>query len=130
MSSYLRDTRLVSPYSIFFLISMMTAAKMAYKPAMANKAAYAMCGALVVLYRSPLIMPMIKALNPITNAKIHRIQAIIVARALNICGIFTPPVTRIIEVCTGMVLMSIGDNRRRNEKPFCALSPRDTLVKS
>ena len=66
-------------------------------------------------------MPNSKVLKPITNPEIHSIQTSIDARALNICGIFTPPVTRVAKVCTRMVLMSIGTETglRGDDYLFC-----------
>jgi hypothetical protein len=43
----------------------------------------------VVEYRAPVIMPIMRALNPDTIEAIHSIQAMIVARALKIGGIFS-----------------------------------------
>jgi len=40
------------------------------------------------LYSSPEIMPIIKGLNPMTSEEIHIIQTVIVAKALNIGGVF------------------------------------------
>jgi hypothetical protein len=66
---------------------MITTPAIAIKTAAANAAGYTIGIVLSALYRSLLIMPIAKTLNPITNEKIHRTHAIIDARALKIGGI-------------------------------------------
>jgi hypothetical protein len=66
---------------------MITTAPIASKPATAQIAGNIIGAGPVVEYRDPVTRPIIKALNPITIETIHRIQAIIVARALKIGGI-------------------------------------------
>ena len=87
-------------YSRPFLIFMATSAPMPKARATANIAGYAIGTGFAALKRSPAIMPIIKELNPITSPEIQSIQTSIDARALNICGIFPPPVNSVVKVYT------------------------------
>jgi hypothetical protein len=70
---------------------MTTTAKKASARAIAKNAGNAIDGSSSP-YKLPLIMPIIKALTPVIHARIKSAQAVMVARALNICGIPPPPV--------------------------------------
>jgi hypothetical protein len=53
--------------------------------------------------RHPVVMPINKVLSAVSQPEINRTHAVIVARALNMSGIFSPPANSVVQVYTVIV---------------------------